>query len=204
MRWHGENQNPGCHSKCGTYRERSDTHSSTVAGNTLTTAPPPDAPGDYDGRYEMVQHLRDTPNRLAGPYDLTAGEFMIVRTGQFYSAWRARKKHTPTAAHTQNAEWFNTRKTAQAMPTISTWRPTQTARLKQEKYTRCEGRSRKAPLGTSTQPGKTWYVRFPGRPRRASEQRAVMPPPAVRMYLAGDAGAKNEATSTSGLALVGV
>jgi hypothetical protein len=47
----------------------------TVAGNTLTAAPPPDAPGDYDDRYEMVQHLRDTPDRLAGSYDLTAGEF---------------------------------------------------------------------------------------------------------------------------------
>jgi hypothetical protein len=44
-----------------------------VAGNTLTAIPPPDAPGDYDDRYEMAQHLRDTPDRLAGPYDLSTG-----------------------------------------------------------------------------------------------------------------------------------
>jgi hypothetical protein len=43
-------------------------------------APPPDAPGDYDDKYEVVQHLRDTPDRLAGSYGLSAGEFLIVRT----------------------------------------------------------------------------------------------------------------------------
>jgi hypothetical protein len=44
----------------------------TGPNNTRTAAPPPDAPGDYayDDRYEVVQHLRDTSNRLAGPYVL--------------------------------------------------------------------------------------------------------------------------------------
>jgi hypothetical protein len=63
------------------------------------------APGDYDDRYEMVQYLRDTLDRLAGPYDLSAGEFVIVRTGQYYSAARTKEAYSDGSAY---VEWFNT------------------------------------------------------------------------------------------------
>jgi hypothetical protein len=78
----------------------------TVAGNALTAAPPPGAPGGYDDRYEVVQHLRDTPDRPAGPHGLTAGEFMIARTGLFYSVARAKEAYSDGSAH---VEWFNTK-----------------------------------------------------------------------------------------------
>ena len=89
-------------------------------------------PGDYDDRYEMVQHLRDIPGRLAGSYDLSAGQFVIVRTGQYYSVARTKEAYSDGSAHVE----FNT-KDGTGNAGLKYWKAyTQTARLKQEKHTR--------------------------------------------------------------------
>jgi hypothetical protein len=58
---------------------------------TLPAGLPPEAPRDPDDKDEAVQCPRHPTNRLAGPCDLTAGEFVIRRTNQCRSAARTHK-----------------------------------------------------------------------------------------------------------------
>jgi hypothetical protein len=139
----------------------------------------------------MVQHLRDTPDILAGPYDLTAGEFMVVRTGQFYRVARTKEAYSDGSAH---VEWFNTKDgTGNAS----------------SKYLEVYADS-KADAGEVYQmkgdPTKRLWAlvdrkdmvcTFPWK-AMASEQRAVMIPPPVRKYFAADAGSRKATTSTNG------
>jgi hypothetical protein len=166
----------------------------TVAGNTLTAAPPPDAPGDYSTAARCprgLQHLRYIPDRLAGPYGLTAGEFMTVRTGQFYSVARTKEVYSDGSAH---VEWFNTKDgTGNAS----------------SKYLKVYADS-KADAGEVYQmkgdPTKRLWALVDRKDMvctspwkaMASEQRAVMIPPSVRKYFAAGAGSRKAANSTNG------
>jgi hypothetical protein len=81
----------------------------------------------------MVQHLRDIPDRLAGSYGLSTGQFVIVRTAQYYSVARTKEAYSDGSTH---VEWFNT-KDGTGNAGLKYWKAyTQTARLKQEKHTR--------------------------------------------------------------------
>jgi hypothetical protein len=155
----------------------------TVAGNTLTAAPPPDAPGDYDDRYEMVQHLGDARDRLAGSYDLSAGEFMIVRTGQYYSVERTKEAYSDGSAH---VEWFNT-EDGTGSASLKYWKA----------YADSKAETGETKRLWALVPRSNMACTFSWK-TMASEQRAVMLPPSVRRYFAENAGAKSKATSKKG------
>ena len=81
----------------------------------------------------MVQHLRDIPGRLAGSYDLPAGQFVIVRTGQYYySAARTKEAYSDGSAHVE----FNT-KDGTGNAGLKYWKAYADSKAeKQEKHTR--------------------------------------------------------------------
>jgi hypothetical protein len=159
----------------------------------LPVSPPHEAPGDPDDKEEAVQYPRDTTNRLAGSYDLTAGEFMIRRTNQCRSA-------TPTKgayANDRRARWFNTSNdTGNASRKYRKAHADSKAGTGEAYHMRDEGRPREEPRCASP-PGVTGRACTSSGKARADEQRAAALPPSVRRYLAEDAGAEGEDTCKS-------
>jgi hypothetical protein len=166
----------------------------TVAGNALTAAPPPaDAPGDYGDRYEVVQHLRDTPDRPAGPYDLSAGGFVIARTGQYYSVARTKEAHSDGSA---DVEWrFNT-EDGTGNASLKYWKAYADSKAETGEAYLMKGDPAKRLWALV--PRNNMVCTFSWKTMESEQRAAMLPPPPVRGYFAENAGAKSKASSKKG------
>ena len=78
----------------------------TVHTTTITSAPMEESPGDYQDRYDMVQHLQDVPHRLPRDHELRIGDFMIVRVDGRYAVAEVKEAFSDGQAHVL---WWNTK-----------------------------------------------------------------------------------------------
>jgi hypothetical protein len=139
----------------------------------------------------MVQHLRDIPDRLAGSYDLSAGQFVIVRTEQYYSVARTKEAYSDGSAH---VEWFNT-KDGTGNAGLKYWKAYADSKAETgEAYTMNGG---PAKLLRALVPRNNMVRTFLWK-NMEGELRAAMLPPSVRGHFADTAGAQRKASSKKG------